>query len=121
MRFVKPLKPFLVSCVVTVTMAVGIAPSALADDTDKYEQTWTTPYSKTTCDQFTTAMNDHQRWAMAADMLTGARNTREDSGLPSDAMITEFEGGLRTACVIGSMTMTDVGVGLYMTEPRFHP
>jgi hypothetical protein len=36
-------------------------------------------------------------------------------------MITEFEGGLDTVCVIDSMTMVDAGVGLYMTEPRFHP
>lgn len=58
---------------------------------------------------------------MAADMLTNARNLKARTGLPPDDMITEFEGGLRNACVIDSMTMTDAGTGLYMTEPRFQP
>ncbi|KLI07497.1 hypothetical protein ACT17_23380 [Mycolicibacterium conceptionense] len=102
-----------------VVAGVGLAPSAAADD--KYTQTWPTPYDQTTCKQFLGQMTAKQRWAMAADMLTGARNMKSKTGLPSDSMVTEFEGGLETACVIDTMTMTDVGAGLYMTEPRFHP
>lgn len=105
-----------------VIAAVGLAcaPAAVAED-DKYTQTWSTPYGQTTCAQFVSEMTAKQRWVMAADMLTNVRNMNEDTGLPSDALITEFEGGLSTACVIDTMTMDDVGVGLYVTEPRFHP
>lgn len=63
-------------------------------------------------------MTSAQRWAMAADMLTNARNTGD---LPPEDMIAEFEGGLRNVCVIDSMTMIDAGTGLYMTEPRSIP
>ncbi len=103
-----------------VAAALTFAPQAAADD-DKYTQTWPTPYGQTTCAQFLNDMTAKQRWVMAADMLTNARNLRANAGLPSDSMITEFEGGLANVCVIDSMTMTDAGVGLYMTEPRFHP
>lgn len=102
-----------------VVLGVGLAPCAAADD--KYTQTWPTPYGQTTCKQFLGQMTAKQRWVLAADMLTNARNMKAKIGLPSDSMITEFEGGLETACVIDTMTMTDVGVGLYMTEPRFQP
>lgn len=107
---------------VGVIAVAGIvcAPAAAAED-DKYTQTWSTPYGQTTCAQFLSEMTAKQRWVMAADMLTNVRNMNQETGLPSDALITEFEGGLNTVCVIGTMTMDDVGVGLYMTEPRFHP
>lgn len=95
------------------------APCAAADD--KYTQTWPTPYDQTTCTQFLNQMTAKQRWVMAADMLTNARNLNQDVGLPPDSMVTEFEKGLENACVIASMTMTDAAVGLYMTEPSFQP
>lgn len=89
--------------------------------TDKYRQTWAIPYSQTTCSQFKVEMTAQQQWAMAADMLTNARNVDSNTGLPPDSMISEFEGGLHNACVIDTMTMSEVGAGLYLTEPRFHP
>ncbi len=46
-------------------------------------------------------MTDHQRWVMAVDMLVGARKVNsKDAGMPSDAMVDEFEGGLKNVCVI---------------------
>ncbi|NMN93906.1 hypothetical protein [Antrihabitans stalactiti] len=89
---------------------------------DKYKQTWTTPYEETTCSQFKTAMSGKQQWVLAADMLTSARQVDEKGAeMASDDLITEFRNGLVTVCVIDTMTMTDAGVGLYMTEPRFKP
>jgi hypothetical protein len=104
-------------------LAAVASPISSADDNDKYAQTWGTPYGKTTCGQFLSEMTGKQQWVMAADMLTNARNLHQKTGLPSDAMITEFEGGLETACVISSMTMTmaDAGTALYLSEPRFQP
>jgi len=58
----------------------------------------------------------------AADILTSARNKIDGgTGLPADSMIEDFAGGITTACVVPSMTLTDVTFGLYSTEPRFHP
>lgn len=113
------LPTLCVHVAVLAFVATVLASAAVADD--KYTQTWGTPYNKTTCSQFLHDMTEQQRWVMAADMLTGARNLDQKTGLPSDSMVTEFEGGMETACVIDTMAMTDVGAGLYMTEPRFHP
>jgi hypothetical protein len=66
-------------------------------------------------------MTSQQKWAMAADMLTSVRNLKEKTGLPSDSMVTEFQGGMETACVIPTENMADLGTALYVTEPRFHP
>lgn len=104
-----------------VTVASLLAAPSAAGDDDKYTQTWPTPYEKTTCAQFLGQMTSKQRWVMAADMLTNARNVKRKTGLPSDDLITEFEGGLRNVCVIDSMNMADAGTGLYLTEPRFQP
>ncbi|MCD2465540.1 hypothetical protein MBT42_18460 [Streptomyces sp. MBT42] len=48
----------------------------------KYEQTWLTPYSSTTCGDYLTALDDHQRWVLAADMLSGARKVDGATDLP---------------------------------------
>lgn len=83
----------------------------------KYEQTWGKPYDQTTCADFKNAMTDQQRWAMAADMLTGARTKGDGiSAMPSDALVTTFRDGLSYVCVDDNLTMTDMGAGLYQTE-----
>jgi hypothetical protein len=92
-------------------------------DTGKYDQTWPKSYGDTTCDEWSGEMTDAQQWTAAADMLTGARNKGDGGkGLPPDSLVDEFQGGVSTACVVPSMTLTDVGVGLYLTErSRFQP
>lgn len=99
----------------TTTMEAGAA--------DKFTQTWTKPYDQTTCVDFKSGMTTQQRWTMAADMLVNAQHTDDsEADLPEDSLISEFEAGLATACVIDSMSMTDVGAGLYLTEQeRFRP
>lgn len=87
----------------------------------KYDQTWSKQYSDTTCDDWTGEMDDHQQWVAAADMLSGARSADGEDGLPSDSMITEFQGGITTACVVPTMAFNEVAAGLYVTEPRFRP
>lgn len=100
----------------------GCSSSSGSNNSDKYEQTWPAQYSKTTCTQWLNEMSDQQRFAAAADILTSARNKIDGgSGLPSDALIREFEGGVDTVCVVPTMTLTDATDGLYSTEPRFHP
>lgn len=114
------LRSALAIAIATVAV-VGRIPVASATDIDKYTQTWSTPYAETTCAAFMTQMTDMQRWVLAADVLTAARNTKQNTGLPSDSMITEFEQGLESVCDVDSMVMTDAGRGLYMTEPRYQP
>jgi len=108
---------------VTILALAGCSPSHTTVAPDKYTQTWATDYASTTCTDYTTVMSAHQRWAAAADMLTGARNKGDGgTGMPSDELVTTFMGGVDTACVVPTMTITDVAVGLYLTErTRFQP
>lgn len=88
----------------------------------KYTQTWPKAYDRTTCDEWSGEMSGRQKWAAAADMLTAARNKGDGgTGLPGDSLITEFQGAVTTACVVPTMSITEVGVGIYLTEPRFRP
>jgi len=92
------------------------------EETSKYTQTWATPYSETTCDDWNTQLTSGQRFAASADMLASARNKGGGgTGLPSDALINEFSGGITNVCVEPTMALTDAAVGLYLTEPRFAP
>ncbi|GAB3447195.1 hypothetical protein GCM10027517_30640 [Phycicoccus ginsengisoli] len=56
---------------------------AASSSSDKYEQTWTTSYAKTTCADYTQTMTVKQRWVMAADMLVSSRGRgkRQRGGL----------------------------------------
>jgi hypothetical protein len=92
------------------------------NETSKYTQTWTKAYSETTCDDWNTQLTSAQKFAASADMLAGARNKGDGgTGLPSDALINEFSGGITNVCVEPTMALTDAAVGLYLTEPRFKP
>jgi hypothetical protein len=94
-----------------------------SDTTSKYAQTWPKSYSATTSREWNRKMTKAQKRADAADMLTGARNEGDGgNGLPPDSLIDEFQDGVTTACVVPSMSLTDVGAGLYLTErARFQP
>lgn len=120
------------SCLMVGLSVLGLALTAACSEDSasttpatpgKYEQTWGASYSATTCADWSTQMDDHQRWAAAADMLAGARNKGDGGeGLPVDALVDEFEAGISTACVEPTMSLTDVSVGLYLTErERFRP
>ena len=89
---------------------------------DKYEQTWPKNYADTTCSDWNDTLDDHQQWVAAADMLTGAQKTDGGSDVPGDSLIDTFRDGITTACVIPSQSLTDIGVGLYISEKaRFAP
>lgn len=102
----------------TTTSATDVSPVE-----SKYVQTWPKAYSDTTCEDWVGPMTRAQNFAAAADMLTAARNKRDGgAGVPSDALISEFEDGITRACVIPTMVLTDVAVELYLTDhQRFKP
>lgn len=89
----------------------------------KYDQTWPKSYSSTTCTEWGDEMTEHEQWVAAADMLTGARNKGDGgAGVAPDYLVDTFRGGIDTACVIDTMTLDEVGAGLYLTErARFAP
>lgn len=96
--------------------------AAASPSVSKYTQTWSKDYASTTCAQWRRAMSDEQQFAAAADILTAARNKIDGgTGLPSDSLIIEFQGGITTSCVIPKATLTDITYLLYNTEPRFEP
>lgn len=118
------LKVAAAAAVLVVASACSSSTDTGTDDsTSKYTQTWPKSYSATTCTDWTREMTDAQQWAAAADMLTGARNKGDGgTGLPPDSLITEFQSGVTTACVVPTMSLSDVGAGLYLTDhARFRP
>ena len=94
----------------------GASPRTTATE-DRYTQTWAKSYDTTTCSDWTDSMTAAQQWAAAADMLTGARNKGDKgTGLPTDSLVTTFQEGITTACVVPTAKLTDIAVGLYLTE-----
>lgn len=93
-----------------------------ADSSSKYAQTWAKDYGDTTCDEWKQQMTPAQQFAAAADMLVSARSVDGGKGLPPDSLVNDFEGGITTACVVGTMKLNDIGAALYVTEgSRYRP
>lgn len=109
---------------ILVLLLVTLWPKDTSTSTapDRYTQTWSRPYSETTCDDWNGSMTPAQQFAAAADILASARNKIDGAtGLPPDSLIVEFQAGITNVCVIPTMTLTDATYGLYSTEPRFQP
>ncbi|MFF4246234.1 hypothetical protein ACFYY2_17450 [Streptomyces sp. NPDC001822] len=86
----------------------------------KYAQTWPTPYSSTTCGDYLTAMDHHQRWALAADMLVGARKADGLTTLPADTDVDRFEQDMATACQpIATAKTTEIGASIYLMDTTY--
>lgn len=89
---------------------------------DKYEQTWTKSYSKTTCSDWLKTMTPAQQFAAAADILTSGRNKVDNgTGMPSDSLIEDFQAATTDYCVIPSMTLTDATYAVYMDGKKYRP
>jgi hypothetical protein len=61
-------------------------------------------------------MTGQQRFAAAADMLTGARNEGDGgTGLPPDSLILSFQSDVSEACTAqGSGSVAEVGASVYL-------
>ncbi|MFF7681443.1 hypothetical protein ACFZA2_01690 [Microbacterium sp. NPDC007973] len=120
---------FVAVIVVLVTVfSTRPAPPLPADGTaaesapSKYEQTWSSPYSETTCAEWAGEMTRQQRFAAAADILAAAWARIEDSDrFPPDSLIQRFQAGVDSACDIDSATITDVTYLVYQADPTFQP
>ncbi|MFK8908110.1 hypothetical protein [Streptomyces sp. YS-3] len=88
----------------------------------KYEQTWKTPYKDTTCGDFLTRMSEHERWAMAADMLSSSRKTDGAITIPVDSEITRFEKDIAITCSASPVLKTpEIAVTIYLMDPSYKP
>lgn len=61
-----------------------------AVDRQKYEQTWKTPYPKTTCRDWETKMTKHENFVMAGDIIFDSWPENQRDHLPDDAVINEM-------------------------------
>ncbi|MDQ0691470.1 hypothetical protein [Arthrobacter sp. W4I7] len=93
------------------------APSA-----DKYAQTWSKSYSKTTCTDWLKTMTPAQQFAAAADILASGRNKIDKgTGMPSDSLVKDFQTATTEYCTIPSMTLTDATYAVYMDGKKYRP
>lgn len=113
---------------ITATLAAAAALGLAGCSSDhssadsKYTQTWTTPYSETTCTDYLHAMSGKQRWAMAADMLTSERTVDGNTAVPADSQVTRFQADMAAGCE-GQATAAvgDIAVSIYKLDASYQP
>jgi hypothetical protein len=83
---------------------------------DSLVQTWGKNYSETTCAEWSSAMTPQQRYAAAADMLTGARNKGDGGqGLPPAPLIRTFMADVSEGCsATDDWSVAEVGASIYL-------
>ena len=85
---------FLAMALVVVAACGGGTPAST-----RYTQTWTKAYDQTTCADWGSAMDEHQRFVMAADMLLAAqRGEQADAPIPPDSQIQTLQTAIGGAC-----------------------
>lgn len=81
--------------VTLIVAACGGSPTST-----KYTQTWTKAYSETTCEDWRSLMDEHQKFVMAADILfTSQKKVKSDVSIPDDALIGQFQGQIQGLCL----------------------
>lgn len=108
---------------------VAMACGGGAPESTKYKQTWSQPYDKTDCEEWSSDMDDHQRFVMAADLLlTLQRKDKADVPIPSDDLIGKFEAALDAMCddtdaIIADedRNLLDMAPIAYLAEDTFRP
>lgn len=114
---VKTLPAAAVAVLLSCTGCGSVAESGTSKS--KYTQTWSKSYADTTCAEWNSAMTDRQRFAAAADMLTGARNKGDGgSGLPPDSLIVRFQTDVSQGCSVPAtadqLSVADAGAAVYL-------
>lgn len=113
---------FLTACGGGTSVSPSATTPAPSPTVDKYAQTWTKSYSKTTCKEWLNAMTPAQQFAVSAEILTNGRNkVDEGTGMPSDSLIRDFQTATSDYCTIPSVTLTDATYAVYMDGKRFRP
>lgn len=119
-RTITAVGPMLLLGLVGCTTSEGSPSAGAKPQASKYQQSWPTPYSSTTCGDYLTAMSEQQRWALAADMLVGARKVDGLTALPADATVDRFEQDMATACEpIATAKTTEIGASVYLVDTTY--
>lgn len=92
----------------------------------KYTQTWTKSYATTTCVDWVDAMDAHERFVMAGDMLMGAQGTDvPNPPLPPDRQINAMRDGIHDVCSDSgyqlAMRVTELATTLYLLADDLKP
>jgi len=114
------------------SLAIGLMLAALvaaacsgSPESTKYKQTWTKAYAETVCTDWADAMDAHQQFVMAADMLLSAqRRDNADAPIPSDALIGQFQGYIDGVCLradAGTTEISTVAFLAYSASDQFKP
>ena len=116
----------LVACSSSSPFSPQIAapPAEEASQAGKYDQTWSTAYGETSCLDWTSGMDAHQRSVAAADMLLAARRSDGDEELPDDALIGLFEDSIDEVCrtdTEGIISIAEAAASLYTLSSDFQP
>lgn len=89
------MRPAAVLLAMLVLAACGGSPSST-----KYTQTWAKAYGDTTCEDWRSVMDEHQKFVMAADiLLTSQRKLKADAPIPDDALVGQFQGQIQGLCL----------------------
>jgi hypothetical protein len=83
----------------------------------EFEQTWGKPYNKTTCTEWASRMNAHERRVAAADMLINAQGVDGEGGneMPSRELRLRFEGDISEACTAsGTSNIAEIAAGVFI-------
>ena len=110
-------------CVVSTSLSGDVTPD---DRPGGYEQTWATPYSRTTCADWTSRMTDLQKDVAAADMLAAAqKNDGTPVAAPGSGLIPgpvrRFSAAVTAACTPDTALIVDVGLSVYRSDPQYAP
>lgn len=127
-----PLAAFAATAILTARASSGagevedLAQTPTPEPTvGKYEQTWTTPYGETTCDDWHNAMDDHERFVMSGDILVSLWRDAGSEAFPEDPVIETYANGIGTACKGAGedleLKVTEVAVLLYNTATDIKP
>lgn len=86
------------------------------DGMSRYVQTWSKPYDRTSCAEWTTRMTDRQRWTAALDMLKDARAADDAfAALPADRLVGRFGSALNARCASAAAdTAAQAGAQVYL-------
>jgi hypothetical protein len=112
---------YLMASPVAMFLMAGCSASESSSGSTKYDQTWSKDYASTTCADWSSTMTQQQRFAAAADILSGARDKVDGgSGVAPDDLISDFQSEIDDACEPGAptatLTLTDVTLFIYQDD-----
>lgn len=90
-------RPRLGALILTATgLAISLVGCRTDSELNRFDQSWETALSETSCLQWVDDMSARERFAAAAELLLAARD--ETAGFPTDTQFTYFMSRITDAC-----------------------